>query len=156
MSSCVILFGLGYTGLLNPDNAGFIDLLILQVILTFGTVCVGVLSPALLSDTIDYGKLKDSTERNGTYFSVYALLVKIQMALGASLGLAIAGFFGFDVAATLHSETSIFGIHLAISWIPFTVTSLGLFFSWKIPLDERRNEIVRRRIESRIRKKQYA
>ncbi|UVW34165.1 MFS transporter [SAR92 clade bacterium H455] len=152
-SSFVILCGVGYTGMLRPEEASLIDLIILQVILTFGSVCGGIISPVMLSDTIDYGSLRDRTERNGAYFSIFSFLLKGQTALGSALGLAVAGWFGFDATTSEHSESSAFGIYLAASWIPLAITSLGLIFIWFFPLNERHNAIIRRRIETRERRR---
>lgn len=152
LASSAIIFGVGYTGFLIPGNADFIDLLILQILVLIGSVFGAIVSPIILSDTVDYGSLKDKTERTGTYFAIFSLLVKAQGALGAALGLAFAGWFGFDATATEYNESSAFGIHLAVSWIPLVVTSTGLFFVWLTPLNARRNAIICRHIDSRARR----
>ena len=152
ISSCVVLFGVFYTGTLNPGDATVIHLLILQTILIAGGVFGGVIAPAMLSDTIDYGALVDGVDRNGLYFSIFTLLVKMQGALGAAMGLALAGWFGFDATAAEQTARGIFGMQLAISWVPLCIASLGLVFIWRTPLNDRRNEIIQRRLAGRIRR----
>ena len=89
-------------------------------------------------------------ERRGTYFSIYIMVTKVQVALGLSLGLALAGWLGFDATVTTHDEASTFAIHLAISWVPAVILTIGLFFIWHYPLDEHRCAIIARRLQRRI------
>ena len=104
----------------------------------------------MLSETIDYGLLSDKTERRGLYFSVYSLLVKFETALGMALGLAIAGWLGFDATATTHDDISGFAIRIAMSWVPCVFMSLGIFFILRFPIDERRAGIIARRLAGRV------
>ena len=79
--------------------------------------------------TFDYGLLSDKKEHRGTYFIINILMIKAQVALGASLGLALAGWLSFDATATTHNESSAFAIHLAISWVPVVILTVGFFLS---------------------------
>ena len=76
-------------------------------------------------------------------------MIKAPVALGTSLGLALAGWLSFDATATIHDESSAFAIHLAISWVPAVILTIGLFFIWRYPLDERRCAIIARRLQRR-------
>ena len=86
------------------------------------------MNAALMLDTFDRGLLSDKKERRGTYFSINILMIKAQVALGASLGLALAGWLSFDATATTHNESSAFAIHLAISWIQAVILTIGFFY----------------------------
>jgi len=138
-----------YLGQLNPGQDAYIGLVLFYVILTFGGVCSAVIGLPMLSDTIDYALLSDKTERRATYFSVFSMMVKAEAALGMALGLAIAGWLGFDATASHHDAQSAFAIHMAVSWIPVVLASTGLYFIWRYPLDERRSAIVHRRLNAR-------
>jgi len=63
--------------------------------------------------------------------------------------LAIAGWLGFDATATTHGEASGFAMNIAMSWIPCVFMSLGFFFIWRLPIDERRAGIIARRLVAR-------
>ena len=149
MASVIVVGTTVYIGQLSASDSVLVELVIVYVIMTLGMTCSGVIAMPMLSDTVDYGQLSDKKERRGTYFSIYALMTKAQLALGLSLGLALAGWLGFDATATTHNEASTFAIHLAISWIPAVILTLGLFFIWRYPLDERRCAIISRRLQSR-------
>ncbi|MDB9724470.1 MFS transporter [bacterium] len=149
MASVVILSGVVYIGNLSPSEDLWVELVIVYVGMTLGGSVLGVIIIPMLSDTVDYGLLSDKTERRGTYFSIYTLMTKAQVALALSLGLALAGWLGFDATATTHDESSAFAIHLAISWVPAVILTLGLFFIWHYPLDEHRCAIIARRLQRR-------
>ena len=150
ISTLILLGGFFYTGQLSPGKDVFIELLALKVIFILGTVMLSVIALPMLSGTIDYALLYDRTERRAAYFSVYSMVLKAENALGLALGLAIAGWLGFDATATTHNEQSSFAIHMAISWIPCVFISIGLYFIWRFPLDERRSAIIHRRLAKRI------
>ena len=150
MASVIVVGTTVYIGQLSASDSVLVELVIVYVIMTLGMTCSGVIAMPMLSDTVDYGQLSDKKERRGTYFSIYALMTKAQLALGLSLGLALAGWLGFDTTATTHDESSAFAIHLAISWIPALILTIGLFFIWRYPLDEHRCAIIARRLQNRV------
>ena len=76
-------------------------------------------------------------------------MTKAEAAFGLALGLALAGWLGFDATATTHNETSGFAIRMAMSWIPSAILCIGLFFIWLTPLNERRSGIIARRLAAR-------
>ena len=134
---------------LSPGQDAIVVLLTAKIILGLAGACLSIVMMPMLSETIDYGLLSDKTERRGVYFSILSFMVKAEMALGLSLGLAIAGWLGFDATATIHTETSGFAIRTAMIWIPCIILSVGLFFIWLIPLNERRSTIIARRLARR-------
>ena len=149
MASVIVVGTTVYIGQLSASESVLVELVIVYLIMTLGLTCSSVIVMPMLSDTVDYGLLSDIAERRGTYFSIVTLMTKAQMALGLSLGLALAGWLGFDATATTHDESSAFAIHLAISWIPAVILTVGLFFIWRYPLDERRCVIIARRLQRR-------
>jgi Na+/melibiose symporter-like transporter len=149
ISSLITLAAIFYLGLLSPGHDAYMGLVVFYIILTFGGVSLGVIAMPMFSETVDYALLNDKTERRAAYFSVFSMMVKANAALGMAIGLAVAGGLGFDASATSHDAQSGFAIHMAVSWLPVALGSLGLFFIWKFPLDERRSAIIYRRLAGR-------
>ena len=149
IATSIMLGSTLYTGQLVPGESLFIELVIVYMITVLGGLCSVVIAMPMLSETIDYGLLNDKTERRGTYFAVLSLMAKAEHALGLSLGLAIVGWLGFDATATVHDESSVFAMHMAISWVPAVFFSIGLFSIWLTPLDERRCAIICRWLQRR-------
>lgn len=138
-----------YTGFLTPGDTGFVDLAILKTIQTLGFTCTLAVAPAMLSEIIDFSNWKYRTENNALYFAIHAFVNKTTAAIATALGLGIAGWHGFDATALVHSDQSIFGITLAIVWLPSLFAALGLLLILFSPINERRHRIVRRRLDAR-------
>ena len=138
-----------YTSLLRPGASGFSALFSLNMLMTFSLATISVISLPMLCDVIDYGRLNDGVERNASYFSIQALMTKMQVAIGGALGLAIVGWFGFDVHADVQTETSLVGLRLSVSWLPAVFVILAMYFIVRMPLNEKRMEIIRKRLKTR-------
>lgn len=147
MSMFIVVFLV--TGLLRPGPSGFGTLIAVNMLMTFATGSMMVIALPILCDTVDYGRLKDGAERNALYFSIQALMTKMQAAIGIALGFAIVGWFGFDVQSVAHSETSLIGLRISISWAPVFFVLLAMVFIRMMPLNEKRMEIIRRRLKAR-------
>jgi len=142
------------TGLLGPEHSGYFPILALYISLTFFVASSAVISGPMLCDIIDYGCCQTGHERSGLYFSMQGLMLKIQMAIGGGLGLAIIGWLGFDMNAINHSATSILGLKLSISWLPVLFMIPALVCIYHIPLSERRMVIIHRRLAQRAKRAQ--
>jgi len=139
-----------YASLLNPEVTGFWELLLLQVISILGSTCMVTFSPALLSEIIDYGTWKFEVEQTATYYALFAFLGKLNIAIGGGLGLAVAGWYGFDATTTVQTSEGIAGIMLGMAWIPIIFIVIALVLIVLNPIDTHRHGIVRRRLDSRI------
>ena len=139
-----------YTGMLNPGEADLGDLLVLKITNTLGASGILAIAPAMLSKIIDYSSWRFRSDNTAMYFSLYAFLSKMSIAIGAGFGLAIAGWYGFDAAATSHSEESVWGLTVAMTWIPLFFSCIALIFVALNPISARSHAIVRRRLDSRI------
>ena len=137
-------------GLLRPANADeFGWLFAIKMGYSLVLTSSSIVSAPMLCDIIDFGRLKDNTENSGLYFSVKSLLVKFESAVAAALGLAIVGWFGFDMQSQEHSDISLIAVWSVISWLPaFFIVAAAVLIA-RMPLTERRMEIVRRRLNIR-------
>lgn len=145
----LIITGFVYTGTLVPGTASLRDLLFLQMMIAIGFAAVGVIAPAMVSEISDYGAWKSKTERPASYFALYAFSYKTAMAVSSALGFAIAGWYGFDATTQTQSESGVFGMTLAVAWVPVVCSILALIFIASIPMTTHRHGIIRRRLDSR-------
>ena len=149
LATVLVAISFVYTGLLTPNTASFSDLVTIKVLNTLGFVCITILSPSMLSDIVDYATWKTGTHRTATYFSIFLFSGKAANALGVALGLAIAGGYGFDPTAPIHTESGVFGLRLAIAWLPLLFIGISAIFATFIPINAHRHAIIRRRLEVR-------
>ena len=146
--SCLGILGVLGTAFLNPSDSHSIYLLLVVIALTnCATAATEVLAPSLLSDISDYATWKFDTERSATYFSLYILIAKANVAIGGAIGFAIAGWYGFDPAMSHHSGDAIFGLHLAMVWLPLPLLVAAAALIAFIPINSRRHHIIRCRLD---------
>lgn len=137
------------TALIAPGPEAFIPLLVLTAIKLAFLAGSMVLPQAMLPDIIDYDLLKSGTNRAGSYLAFFLLLFKVNVAVGSALGLFIMDAFQYDAQVTEHSASSVFGLKLAVIYIPAVLLVTSSLFIWRSPITRRRQAIIRRRIESR-------
>ena len=152
LSTVLLIIAIFYCGTLSPGEAGLNDIIIMQVMIAVWGVCTGIIAPAMLNDTADYGLLTLEDGARGVYFALYIFILKIGSALGLSAGLALAGWLGFDATATQQTADGTFAIRFATCWLPMAITCLGLYFIAKTPLSEAKMEIIGRRLQARAKR----
>jgi len=131
---------------LSAGIAGFSAIFTLKLIFSISASAGGVISGPLLCDVIDYSQLKEGVDRSGVYFSLQGLFAKIPMAVGAGLGLAVIGLMGYDATSQSQTELALFGMRVGVAWLPAMFMLLSMVLIAKLPLNERRMVIIRKRL----------
>ena len=149
VGSAVTVVGIFSMLLLSPEVTGFVLLASVMIPIYIGATSLSLFAPAMLSDIVDYSSWKYGDDFAGSYFSVYFLITKTNVAIGGALGLALAGWFGFDPAASNHSAESVFGLRLAAIWVPTLVLLLSIFFIIRQPIDARRHAVICKALDRR-------
>ena len=139
-----------YTGMLKPGEAGLVELIALKVLNILGAAGAGIAMYSLLSEVADYGTWKFGVNRSASYFSVYVFFGKFNMAIGGTLSLGIAGWYGFDPSLPIQAEAAATtGLILATAWLPAGLVLVSLAFVAGISLNSHRHDIIRRRLAAR-------
>ena len=145
----IVATGFFCTGMMQPGETSLIPFLVVVMVTNFGYSTILILAPSLLSDIIYYSQWKYGQDCAGTYFSLYTLTLKTNVALGGGLSLAIAGLFDFDPSKAQHSIDSVFGLNLAIAWLPVCIILFSVVAILLIPINSRQHQIVFRRVTSK-------
>lgn len=141
-----------FSGLLTPRNANFAALTFIFCANMFSMGVFVVVTNTLLTTIADYGAYKKGVSNLGGYFSTLTFLAKAQYAFGSGIGLAIAGFFGFDASGGSSVEQTtlaIFGLKLGAAWFPCVFGLLCIVFISRVALDTRRGLILQRALKRR-------
>ena len=136
-----------YATLLVPGTAGFRELIILQVINVLGAGCMTTFAPAMLSEIVDYSIWKYRSESTATFYAIFMFLAKFNIAIGGALGLAIAGWYGFDATTTEQTSLGVEGLFIGLVWLPALFIIFALVLIILSPINIRRHGIVRRRLD---------
>ena len=149
ISTAVVVVGLLGITVLVPGESGLLPLMLVMILINSGLAGSGILPPSILSDIIDYSTWKFRIDRAATHFSIYTLVVKANAAMGGALGLAIAGWYGFEPALSTQSADALFGVKLAMGWLPAFMVLISIVFIVLIPINAHRHSIIRRRLDAR-------
>lgn len=148
----LIIVGISCMGMLTPDETGFIPLILVMIVIYIGVASNNIMTPSLLSNIVDYGTWKFGADHAGLYFSILTMTTKINLAIANAVALGVAGWYGFQPSLDIHTPESIFGLRVSISWIPVCIGGLSLVLIWASPINVRRHNIIRRRLETRERR----
>ena len=138
----VVVIGVVLTGLPIPTDRLLFFLVVDMCLISLGTASMYVLAPSILSDIVDYGTWKFGTNRSATYFSLYTLITKANIGIGASVAIGIAGWYGFDPTEVTPSAQSVFGLRLAISYLPAFIILLCTAIILVFPIHARRHQVI--------------
>jgi GPH family glycoside/pentoside/hexuronide:cation symporter len=147
-SSCAVILTLVAFALMKPGAYAFPIALVVWMASSLGNTGVETASYALLSDVADYGTLKSGESRAGNYWALQAFMQKVTIAAGGGLALIIIGLFGFDPSGA-NGPAAMRGFFLTFIFIPMALNLLAVILAWYFPIDRRRHDVIRRRIEAR-------
>lgn len=156
-SAAIIMSGISFACIaqLDPENNPVTLFTLLTCMIYFANAIVVIIVPSILSDISDYGTWKFGTDRAATYFSVYSFMVKSVGGVGGAFGLWMIGVYGFDATETVHTDSSVMGLKLAISFLPAILMSVSLLAIVKTPLNASRHHTIRRRLALRLERENY-
>ena len=118
----------------TSGTSAYWTMMVLQVLIC---IITGVISPlvwSMYADISDYAELKFKTASTGLIFSSSSMAQKFGGAFGSSAVMWILAGFGFNAAATMQTETAIWGLRLLMSYIPAIVAAVAIAFLVIYPL----------------------
>ena len=123
------------------------------IVMCFKGSSIGALSAlpsAMCADVIDVDTAVTGQRRAGAYFSIWSMVRKGAYALGVTIGLSLAVWFGFDSLAdprsTTNSEFSLLMVAVIYSVIPALFKFVGMPLLWSYPLTEEKVRAVQAEI----------
>ena len=106
-----------------------------------------VISPSILGDIADYGRLKTGEQRTGGYYAFYMLTNKIATAIGAGSAFMLLHAFGYDAkAGATNTGWAAFGMMFTVALMPAVFKIGGAAILLRFPIDRRRHAIIQRRL----------
>jgi GPH family glycoside/pentoside/hexuronide:cation symporter len=111
---------------------------------------VSAIAPfSILGDVVDYDRLKTGVDRGGNYYAFMMFAVKMLGSTGGLALIVLGVVFGYELAeGAVNSDFANAGMLYMFILAPgiFQLASLPLI--WNFPINERRQLIIRRRLES--------
>ena len=104
------------------------------------------LPPAIQADVVDYDRWRFSQERAGVLFAIWGMSTKLSLAVAVGLALPGLDAMGFDPTAP--TTSGITYLVVIYSLAPVVIKMLAIALVWRFPLNVKKHEIIRRRLES--------
>lgn len=146
ISMVLIVGGIIGTGCISPNGTPLF-ILLAMVFVYSGIAGLNIFSPSILADIVDYSSWKFGTVDNtATYYSIYTLVSKANIAIGGALGLFIPSLFGYDPAQSNQTDFADIGLRLAVSWLPACLIFISVLVIVSTSLSTRRHSIIQKRL----------
>jgi GPH family glycoside/pentoside/hexuronide:cation symporter len=147
---CMLWAAIALTSLpfvLSPDM-GNLRLGVVLVLAGLGNGGWAVMPVAITADIIDTDELETRSRREGAYFGLWTLVLKLAMGLASGvvgIGLQVVGY----VPNVEQSETAILGIRMLYGPVPAMFLLLGLVLFRRFPLTRERHAEVQAALVAR-------
>ncbi len=133
--SALALAGLSIVFFYMPlSNAGFIMMLLLQVVISIFTGIVSPLVWSMYADVSDYSTAQHGTASTALIFSSGSMAQKFGGAIAGSAVLLLFDAFGLVPNAASQSDSAVFGMKLAMSYIPAAIALAEVAILFFYPL----------------------
>lgn len=122
----------------------------------FGISVCYLIPNAMLPDTIEYDELRTGQRREGVFYGFFVFLQKCALALGTFIvgqALAAAGYIshGPHDAIPVQPESAITAIRLSIGPLPAIALIIGMFCTWRFPINKAKHAEILRQLAERQR-----
>ena len=111
---------------------------------------VSAIAPfSILGDVVDFDRLKTGVDRGGNYYAFMMFSAKLLGSTGGVALIVLGTFFGYDLAeGATNTDFANAGLLYMFILAPgfFQMASIPLL--WNFPINEKRQDIVRRRLQS--------
>lgn len=135
--------------LIPPGSGSFLPTLSWMILVGVSGGATAVVPMAILGDIIDYDTLKSRANRAGNYFALMGFVQKAAAAIGGGAAFFVLSLFAFDAKASSQSATAILGLQFTMVGLPVCITAIAIVLALNFPLDARRHDIIRRRLDQR-------
>ncbi|BAS26104.1 MFS transporter [Limnochorda pilosa] len=110
-----------------------------------------LLLDVLLSDVIDEDAVKSGARREGMYFGVHALIIRLNISAQGFIQSAVLTATGYDAELAVQPASAVLGMRLLMTAIPIGVSLLALLALHFYPLAGERLREMKERLQERER-----
>ncbi|MFC7049466.1 MFS transporter [Emcibacter nanhaiensis] len=135
--------------LIPPGQDSFVPFTVWMAAVAMAGGATTVVPMSILGDVIDYDTLKSGANRAGNYFALMGFVQKAAAAIGGGVAFYMLSFFSFDAKSASQTEMAVFGLKFSMVGLPVLITVIAVILVLKFPLDARRHDIIRRRLDQR-------
>jgi glycoside/pentoside/hexuronide:cation symporter, GPH family len=135
---------------IKPGPAAVWPVLVCMALYSFTNGVSSVAPMSLLADVADYEMLKRGVDRTANYYAFMLFLAKMTASVGGLVFVFLGAVFGYQIAEGAHNtDFANRGMLLAFCVLPSAFQLMAIPFIWNFPIDRRRHDIIRRRLQRR-------
>lgn len=146
MTEGVVLFGVTLAGFWWAWDLP--SALVAGGLVGIGVAAVLLLLDVLIADVIDEDHLHTGRRREGMYFGMHALVLRLNGVAQAGILTAVLTRSGYDPSLAAQPASAILGFRLLMTAIPGAILLVTLLFLWLYPLHGTRLARVRERVQA--------
>jgi glycoside/pentoside/hexuronide:cation symporter, GPH family len=136
--------------LIKPGPGAVWPVMIAVAIYSFTNGVSSVAPMSLLADVADYEMMKRGVDRTANYYAFMLFLAKMTASVGGLVFVFLGAVFGYKIAdGAVNTEFANRGMLIAFCVLPSAFQMLAIPLIWNFPIDRRRHDIIRRRLERR-------
>ena len=121
----------------------FLEGAIMLIAFGLGSICYWQLMPAMIYDVCELDELVSGQQRQGTMVSLQALSESVSEAVGLFLLGNMLQFAGFNAEAGVQSQSALFWVDNAFTFIPAIFMFISIIMVYKYPITKSKfNEIL--------------
>lgn len=124
-------------------------LIVAAVLQGLGAGFGGTIIWNLEADTVEYGEWKTGLRSEGTTYAVFSFVRKMGQALGGAAGLWIIGWFGYQGAATVQTDSALTGIRIAVGVLPAVMSLIAIVLMIFYPMNDKQHKQIIEEIAAR-------
>lgn len=109
------------------------------------------LPPAMQADVVDLDSLRTGQQRAGLFFAIWSMATKLALACAVGLAFPALEAAGFR-AGEANTAGALFALAVIYAGLPTVFKIVAIAIVWRHPITERRQALIRRRLESRSRR----
>ncbi|HYF94856.1 MAG TPA: MFS transporter [Symbiobacteriaceae bacterium] len=128
---------------------GFLGGLLTMACVALGLSGLLVLLDVFIADIVDEDQLKTGVRREGMYFGVHGLMIRLGISLQALITGQILARTGYDANLAVQPATAVAGLRLLMTAVPMIALVLALIAVWLYPLHGERLQRVRAEVAGR-------
>lgn len=141
-SIALIVLSVAFFYVPTASNAGYIWILVLQVLTSFFTGVVSPLVWSMYADVADYSQAENGTASTGLIFSSGSMAQKFGGAIAGSAVMWILAAFGLVSNAATQTDSAILGMKLTMSYFPAAVAAIMLLILLFYPLNKQKMQEI--------------
>lgn len=114
-----------------------------------GNGSVNTLMWNMEADTVEYGEWKTGQRSEGTTYAVFSFVRKLSQAISGALGIWIIGLFGYAAGAPVQSDSTQWGIRIAVGFVPALLMLVSILLMSRYPMTDATHERISAELRAR-------